>query len=127
MSVLSKYNKGSLFSFKLDPEMEMEFIKLGELDLKKRYVVLMLYINTKGQYKDHPVAVTYPEGDADALMMVDLPEHLTETVREMIVDQEIAELANNNKLAFEIRTYEYESGEKKKVKKTGYSVQWVEL
>lgn len=127
MSVLSKYNKGSLFSFKLDPEMEMEFIKLSELDLKKRYVVLMLYINTKGQYKDHPVAVAYPEGDPDALMMVDLPEHLTETVREMIVDQEIAELANNSKLAFDIRTYEYEAGEKKKVKKTGYSVQWVEL
>ena len=127
MSVLSKYNKGSLFSFKLDPEMDMEFIKLGELDLKKRYVVRLLYINTKGQYKDHPVAVAYPEGDAYALMMVDLPEHLTKTVREMIVDQEIAELANNSKLAFEIRTYEYESGEKKKDKKTGYSVQWVDL
>lgn len=127
MSVLSKYNKGSLFNFKMDPEMEMEFIKLGELDLKKRYVVLMLYINTKGQYKDHPVAVAHPEGDADALMMVDLPEHLTETVREMVTDQEIAERANNSKLAFEIRTYEYEAGEKKKVKKTGYSVQWVEI
>ena len=119
MSVLSKYNKGSLFTFKLDPEMVIEFVKLSELDLDREYVVRMLYINTKGQYKDHPVAASFPKGDEDAIMLVDLPEHLTDTVREMIVDQEVAELANKCKLGFKIRTYEYESGDKKKVKKTG--------
>ena len=125
MSVLSKYNKGPRFAFQFDEKKDYRYEKLSELNLKDEYIIMAMYINDKGDYDDHPVFVTCPKNDQEDIFMCDIPAHLTETVREMIKDDEIVDLANNNYLGFTIKTYEYEKKEKgKNVKKTGYSVEF---
>lgn len=129
MSVLSKYNKGPKFVFRFEDEANYEYKKLSELDPKEKYIIYTMYINDKGEYDDHPVFASAALSDThNNIFLVDIPTHLTETVKEMINDDEIVALANAGSLGFKTRSYEYEKKEKgKMVKKVGYSVDFIDF
>lgn len=129
MSVLSKYNKGPRFNFRFEDEAQYEYKKLAELDPKEKYIIYTMYINDKGDYDPHPVFASAALSDThNNVFLCDIPAHLTETVKEMINDDEIVTLANAGSLGFKIKTYEYEKKEKgKNVKKTGYSVEFIDF
>lgn len=129
MSVLSKYNKGPKFVFRFEDEANYEYKKLSELDPKEKYIIYTMYINDKGEYDDHPVFASAALSDThNNIFLADIPAHLTETVKEMINDDEIVALANAGSLGFKIKTYEYEKKENKKVvKKIGYSVDFIDF
>lgn len=111
-----KYNKDNVFTFKT-PE-TFDFTTLDELytnnGAEKVYPVKALYVNKKSMYGNHPVVVT------DSAL-VDLPKHLTDTVTDMIHDDDCVSAVNGDHVGFQIYTYI-----DKKYKKTCYSVTWVD-
>lgn len=110
--VLNKYNKGGLYNHKTKGT--EEYTSLEELynNFKDKPIkVLNFYINKKSLYGDYPIAVTEN-------FLVNLPQHLLDTVLEMLQDEEVAEIANNGKLGMTIYKY-------KGKKWGGYSVNWV--
>lgn len=117
MSIASKYNKGNGFEFRV-PE-SFEYRTLDELFNQNGeghvYTVKALYINKKSQYGDSPVIATDE-------CLVNAPSHLTDTVNEMILDDEVHEAANNNELGFTIYPYNTD-----KRKGTFYSIKWVDI
>lgn len=115
MSIANKYNRGSLFNAR--PQGTEEYFSLEELfnQNRKEHTVLALYLNTKGKFGTTPTILT---GDC----FINLPQHLTDTISEMIHDSEVIEAVNNGNLGIEI--YEYFST---KYNKKCYSINWVDL
>lgn len=114
MSILKQFNKGKLFDY--NKEEKREFVTFKDLNKdypEKVFPVRALFINTKGHYGDAPVIVT------DAYM-VNAPQHLLSTVKDMIKSDELVDLVNEGKVGFSL--YEYE-GQKGKA----YSCNWVEI
>ena len=115
MSILEKYNN-KVNRFEFEQERDIEYKKLSDLyeNGTKKIQVLAMFINNKSRYGDSAVICTNGYN-------VNLPKHLLETVKEMIEDDEVVELANNGGLGVEI--YSYNS------KKWGknYSVNFIEL
>lgn len=112
--VASKYNKVKRFDVNTDG---FEYKKLEELYVEGEvniFPLKALYINTKGKFGDRPLAVTNKE-------FVNLPNHLLETVREMLNDAELIEAINAGEVAFEIYSYE-----DRNYNKLCYSVNWVD-
>ena len=111
----SKYNKA--LGFKRRAVENAVYTNLKELFTKygesKIYVVQALYINTKGMYGDSPIALV--NGN-----LVNLPSHLTETVKEMLKDEELVKAINDDEFGFTI--YEYETKGKQ-----GHSVKWADI
>lgn len=99
MGIASRYNKRR-FNYIIPKD--VEYRNLPEL-LKKDglgsvYTVKALYINTKGNYGDSPVAVL------DSVI-VNLPSHLLDMVKSMLEDEEVIDAVNQDKLGFTV--YEY--------------------
>ena len=59
-----------------------------------------LYINKKGLYKDHPVAISESEK-----ILLDLPSHMTDTVNEVLRDAESINLIKKGLVG--IKAHEY--------------------
>ena len=59
-----------------------------------------LYINKKGLYKDHPVAII-----ASEKILLDLPSHMTDTVKEVFRDAESINLIKKGLVG--IKAHEY--------------------
>ena len=100
MSVLDKYNN-NVNRFEFVQDKNVEYKKLADLyDANVKQVKInSLFINTKGKFGDSPVAT------ADGFN-INLPNHLLETVNEMIQDEDVIELANQGNLGIEIYQYE---------------------
>lgn len=115
MSIASKYNKQSLFNAR--PKGTEEYFSLEELfnQNRKEHTVLAMYINTKGKFG---TTATILSGDC----FINLPQHLVETITNMINDSEVIEAVNNGNLGIVI--YEYFSN---KYNKKCYSINWVDL
>ena len=114
MSILNKFNKGKLFNYNKDEKrIFINFKELSEQYGNDPRPVRALFINTKSQYGHAPVIVT--DG-----MNVNAPQHLLDTVQEMIASDELVDMVNSGKVGFQL--YEYE-GKKGKA----YSCNWVEL
>lgn len=117
MSIANKYNKRALFTFQLPAEFGYQ--TLGELFEKfgknQTYKVNAVYINKKSKFGESPVVAT-----DDCL--VNLPQHLTETAKEMLSDGDFIEAVNNGKVGFTI--YPYETKTKQEVY---YSVNWIDM
>lgn len=119
MSFANKYNKGKERIFNIDisdfqfMNMEDVFKNFGSSTIK----VDGLYINTKSDYGDHPVAI-----DVDNGLLIDLPQHMTEVVEEILKDSESISLIKKGYVG--LRAQKYVS---KKYKKTCYSAEWVDL
>lgn len=117
MSILNKYNQGNGGQFEFEAPESFEFKNLKDVyapDIENRFKVNAMYINTKSMYGNAPVIITDNE-------MLNIPQHLTETVETMILDEELVQEVNNGSVGIEI--YEYTS------KKWGkhYSVNFIEL
>ena len=84
MSFAEKYNKVNTI-FDIDIK-DFDFMDGYEFIAKYGNNIVKidgLYINKKGLYKDHPVAII-----VDEKKLLDLPSHMTETVKEILSDAE---------------------------------------
>lgn len=118
MKFSEKYNKGARV-FDIETK-NFEFATLGGLyaiDADKVYKVDGLYINKKGMYDPHPVAIV-----SDLGRLVDLPSHMTDTVNDVLNDAESIDLIKKGNVGFKIRQYRDE-----KYGKMCYSAEWVDL
>ena len=106
-----RYNKGGHYE-KSIPE-NAKYFKLKELDLKKVYPVDALYINTKSKFGDAGVILS---GDK----LVNLPQHLTPTIRDMKSDEELTDDINAGYFGFTVYQYKGSNG-------TGFSVNWCDI
>lgn len=92
------------------------YAKLAELNDEKPYQLKAVYITT-GNYGDRGVAVVDYDGE---IVGVNLPEHLTAVVREMLADPETVEDIRNGRAALQVRPYDKEG-------RTFYTVSWLEM
>ena len=118
MSFAHKYNKGNII-FDIDIS-DFSFMKLSDIYTsygKNVVKVDGLYINKKGRYDPHPVAINIEEKT-----LIDLPEHMTETVEKILKDSESISLIKRGCVG--IRAQKYTD---KKYKKTCYSAEWVDM
>lgn len=118
MSFANKYNKGNII-FDIDTKdyafMDgYDFVKSKGSNVVK---IDGLYINNKGMYDDHPVAIIKSEK-----RLVDLPSHMTDTVREILKDSESITLIKKGLVG--IKAHEYVD---KKYKKNCVGFEWVDL
>ena len=102
MSFASRFNKGKKFDFETTG---LEFKSLADLynanGEEKIYTLKALYINTKSKYGDAPVFAT-PD------FLVNAPQHLVDTVNEILSDSDAINDINNNKVGFSIYPYKAE-------------------
>lgn len=113
--VLSQYNKGTGFDYQTPKTHEFKGLKdlyESETDDRTRYSIKSMFINTKGRYGDNPVIVTDRE-------LVNVPEHMLDTVKSMIGDENVVKLVNNDGAFFEIYEYKNDWG-------TNYSIRFIE-
>ncbi|HHW6703716.1 TPA: hypothetical protein ACU2UC_002742 [Staphylococcus aureus] len=109
--ILSRH-QNTLARFEFE-EKEREFIKLSELvekyGMKKEYIVRALFINKESKFGEQGVIVTDDYN-------VNLPHHLTDTIKAMRQDEDIVEIINAGDVQFTIYEYENKKGQK------GYSI-----
>ena len=101
MSFAEKYNKGNVV-FNIDIK-DFEFMDGHEFIAKYGDNVVKidgLYINKKGMYNDHPVAII-----ADEKALLDLPSHMTDTVNEILQDAESINLIKKGLVG--VKAHEY--------------------
>lgn len=116
MSFASKYNKKSLFTY--DVSAFDTYFKLSDLGKSEHvFPVHALYVLSKGEFDPHPLCAC--DG-----YFVSLPAHLTDTVREILDDEEAVAAINSGLVGFKVYTYKYKRGGKENI---GYSVNWVDL
>ena len=106
-----RYNKGGHYE-KSAPK-DATYYKLAQLQEKKVYPVDALYINTKSKFGDAGVILS---GDK----LVNLPQHLTPTIKEMRADQELTDAINKGYFGFKVYQYKGSNG-------TGFSVNWGDI
>lgn len=116
MGILSKYNKGGNVNFDIDLK-GFEFCKLKDLYSVDGdgvcYDINGMYIH-RGKINVHPVVI-----NVAMQKQIDLPEHLTEQVRDMLADPEVVNLIKQGGAQFVI--YEYDARNKK-----CYSVRFID-
>lgn len=113
MSFAARHNKGSVFDVDIS---NFEFKKLNELLEGSIYQICGIYINTKGKFGDHPVAMCTEE------ILVDLPPHMTEDVRAMIKnDEDIADI-KAGRVGFKVQKYH-----SKDYDKDCFGIQWIDI
>ena len=118
MSCASKYNKGNIiFDIDIKDYDFMDGYKFVEKNGSNVVKIDGLYINKKGHYNDHPVAIIKSEKT-----LLDLPSHMTATVREILKDSESITLIKKGLVG--IKAHEYVD---KKYKKNCVGFEWCDL
>lgn len=108
MGIASKYNKqGNRFNYQIPENSGHVFVKASELfetipANEKGVVVRALYINNKGKYGAHGVIVC-----SEPAILIDCPNHMTDTIRDIMNDDEGVEQINAGKLA--VKAYKYDT------------------
>ncbi|AYP28463.1 TPA: hypothetical protein P6Q16_002335 [Staphylococcus aureus] len=109
--ILSRH-QNTLARFEFE-EKEREFIKLSELvekyGMKKEYIVRALFTNKESKFGEQGVIVTDDYN-------VNLPNHLTELIKDMRQDEDVVNIINAGEVQFTIYEYENKKGQK------GYSI-----
>lgn len=117
MSIASKYNHGTRFDYVIPQD--CGFKSLGVLLEDDGngvvYTVRGLYINHKSKYGDAPVVII-----DNAL--VNLPKHLLDTCKQMLLDDEFVDAVNAGHVGFTIYTYT-----NKNSNALLYSVRWMDI
>ena len=125
-SFASKYNTERLFDVDTSG---FEYVNLeaiyntllqqyeGDISEVEKHVLPIhgLYINTKGNFDDAPVAALDD-------CYVNLPAHLTETVREVLKDSKAIAAINEGHVG--ITVYQYHQ---RRFNKECYSIRWVDM
>ena len=119
MSFASKHNKGGVI-FEIDIK-DFKFVTLKELfdsdQGKTTYGIDGLYINTKSKYGDHPVAII-----ANEQWLADLPQHMTEEVKEILKDADDIQAIKDGKVGFHVELYT-----DKKFGRECYGISWDDM
>lgn len=119
MGLMDKYNKGSV-TFDIDIT-DFQFTDLATLAAKSKegevFTINGIYINTKSSFGNHPVAIMTKEK-----LLVDLPQHLTENVKELLKDTEVVEAIKTGHVGFTIRKYHQE-----RFKKDCFGIHWEDI
>lgn len=89
--------------------------ELYKIDPEAVFTLKGLYINTKGKFGDHPVAITDH-------MFVDFPDYLTDEVREILKSEEDILDIKAGKVGFKIQEFT-----DKNFGRTCYGVSWVDI
>lgn len=100
--MFAELNK-TAYQWKVDGK-DFPFKKLSEYKAGDTFTIRGLYINSKGKYKPHPVAILDD-------VKVDLPEHLTETVKLILDDPEKCKAVDEGHCGAEV--YYYDSAQRK--------------
>ncbi len=95
---ISSFNKGNVFNFNTEGLQFAELEDLYNSDENKVYPIKGFFINSKSKFGPRPVVVT-PD------FMADLPQHMLETVNQIIADPETVQQINDGKAGFRIRSY----------------------
>ena len=118
MSFAQKYNKLNII-FDIDIK-DYKFIdgynfieKYGSNVVK----INGLYINKKGQYNDHPVAIIKSEKT-----LLDLPSYMTDTVKDILKDSESIDLIKKGLVG--VKAHEYID---EKYHKNCVGFEWVDM
>lgn len=111
MSFANRYNKGTKFDIDTTG---FKYVKLVELKVGETYKLCGLYINTKGEYGASPVAILED-------CFVNLPSHLLDVVRDMLISDETIADIKAGKCGFTPEEYTDKKG------KTRVSVKWCDL
>lgn len=116
MGIANKYNKVNLFDFTIPKDFEYRSLHDLFNDNGKDcvYEVRALYINKKSKFGESPIVATNQ-------YLVNLPKHMTDTVKEMMRDEEFVNAVNSGTIGFTIYTYET-----KNRAELCYSVNWVD-
>lgn len=109
--ILSRH-QNTLARFEFEKK-DREYIKLSELvekyGMKKEYIVRALFTNKESKFGEQGVIVTDDYN-------VNLPNHLTELIKEMRQDEDVVNIINAGEVQFTIYEYENKKGQK------GYSI-----
>ncbi|WNM64244.1 single-stranded DNA binding protein [Staphylococcus phage vB_SA_STAP152] len=109
--ILSRH-QNTLARFEFEKK-EREFIKLSELvekyGMKKEYIVRALFTNKESKFGEQGVIVTDDYN-------VNLPNHLTELIKDMRQDEDVVNIINAGEVQFTIYEYENKKGQ------TSYSI-----
>lgn len=100
MSFASRHNKGAIdWGIKTD---NFQYVKREDLFKNAPdavYAIRGLYINTKGKFGNHPVAILED-------CFLDLPMHMTEEVTEILKSFEDIEDIKSGKVGIKLESYE---------------------
>lgn len=117
MSFANKHNTENSKKFTFEIPKEFEYANLKDLvatyGIDHTHKVNALFINTKGKFGEQPVIATEKE-------LVNAPQHLTETVKDILTDGESLSSINNGAVGFVIYEYENQYG-------TCYGLNWVDI
>ena len=115
-NLIDGLNKG-VKRFDYEIKEKHEYRKLEELYKENKdgvYIVRMFYTNKKSMYGENEVVVTDD-------YIVNLPNHMTETVEKICNNEEYLKLIADGKFVFNVYEYEYKQGKENKL---AYSVNW---
>ena len=113
MGMFNSLNKGGI-DWGVDTE-DMDYIKLEEVKDAGNLVIKGVFINNKGNFGAHPVAIL-ENG------LLDLPAHQTENVTTILENPEMVEAIKAGKCAVKVVTYIA-----KKYNKECFTVDWVDV
>lgn len=106
-----RYNKGG--NYEKSAPKNAEYCKLEDLEEKVIYPIDALYINTKGKFGDSGVILSGNK-------LINLPQHLTETIKQMRSDEELTTDINKGLFGFTVYKYTGRNGD-------GYSANWCDI
>lgn len=116
MSFANRHNKGAI-DWGIDTS-DFSFVTREEAyksNPDNVHKLFGLYINTKGKYKDHPVAICENA-------YIDFPDYMTEDIKEILASSEDVAEIKAGKVGFKIEEFQ-----DKKFNKTCYGIKWVDL
>lgn len=118
MGLMDRFNKGGvIFDIDINGFTFTDLATLHKNGEGEIFKIDGLYINKKGVYDNHPVAILCTEK-----LLVDLPSYLTETVESILQDSEVVEAIKAGKVGFSIHPYFQE-----KFKKDCYGINWEDI
>lgn len=113
MGFANKYNKVvNIFALNTN---NFAYRGLDELELGKTYIVRGMHINPKTTFGDAPVIWLDD-------CFVNLPNHMTSTIRDMLNDPDVVDVCDNGRLGMEVYTYVAD-----KYNKTCFGVHFVDV
>lgn len=116
MSFASKHNKGGI-DWGIDTT-DFSFLTREECYKNNPdcvHVMRGLYINTKGRFEDHPVAICENA-------FIDLPDYMTDECKEILTNQEDIADIKAGKVGFKIEEFK-----DKNFGKLCYGIKWVDV
>lgn len=116
MSFASRHNKGTVFNIDTTGFIYQNAESLYKNDGEAAvYTVDGLYINRKGKFEDHPVAIV-----SEHKYLVDLPPHMTDDVTAILSNEEDIEDIKAGNAKFIVEPYT-----SKKYNRLCYGIKWV--